>query len=383
MNCLDQMVLIMGDKRLSAQKFNDIFRLLCSEYSSARIPGSLDQVHIGEAGHMRTDNTKHTVVLGMCENEFPRASDGGALLSEKELCALKDMGVDAGESGEYSTYREKLFFYLEAARPSEGLHLMWRTNDMAGSELTKSSFLLRVEKILPNVVQKDFDSCEADPVCLTEAFDYLLENYDGSDERLSGLYGYFSQHPLYKNKLSYLDAVAQSEKAPVKLSEKHFEGKNMYMSQSSFEKYINCHYSYFISNMLGAKAQKRARVDFSIVGPFVHAVLERFMQVTSGTLKDAVDEEILRITNEIVQEYIAETLPDFDNSTPRFKYLIKRISKTAYLVVQSLAAELRQSEFTPLLVEQRIGDGVKQPYEIPLCDGSKLIFKGIVDRVDI
>lgn len=383
MNCLDQMVLIMGEKKVSAQRFGEILMLLCSGYSSARIPSSMDQVHIGEAGHMRTENVKHTIVLGLCENEFPKACDGGGLLSEKELKTLLEKGVDAGESGEFSIFREKLFFYLEAARPSHGLHLVWRTGDMSGAELTKSSFLHRVEELLPRVESGEFDSYTASPVCLGEAFDYLLKNYKKSPSALSELYAFFRQHPQYGKKLKYLEETQNSMGSAPSLSGEFFSGRDMYMSQSSFEKYINCHYSYFISNLLGARAHKRAKIDFSIVGTFVHAVLERFMQQTAGKVKAMEDDEIRRITDDIVREYIAENLPEFDSATPRFKYLIKRISKTAYLTVQSLTDELRQSDFEPVLFEEQIGNGAIQPYEIELEDGSKLIFKGIVDRVDV
>lgn len=382
MNCLDQMVLIMGNTKLSADKFNDALGLLCSSYSSARIPGSVDQVQIGEAGHMRTDRVKHTIVLGLCENEFPRTQSGGMLLSEKELKTLTQAGIDAGESGEFSGYREKMFFYLEAARPSHGLHLMWRTNDMEGGELTKSSFVHRVEELLPPLCENEFDSALMTPICLNEGFDYLLANYRYAPEKLSKLYQFYKNHPDYKDKLGYVEAACDSSTLKPSLSPEFFKGKDMYMSQSSFEKYINCPYSYFVSNLLGAKPQKRAKVDFSIVGTFVHAILERFMQRTKGSIKSADDEEIRRITDEIVLEYINETLPDFHTSTPRFKYLIKRISKTAYFTVQSLADEMRGSEFEPLMLEARIGDGAVQPYEIELSDGSRLIFKGIVDRID-
>ncbi|MBE6689253.1 MAG: hypothetical protein E7588_08285 [Ruminococcaceae bacterium] len=382
MNCLDQMVLIMGKRNVSAEKFRDILKLLCSSCSSARIPGALDQVQIGEAGHMRTDSVKHTIVLGMCENEFPKPSDGGALLSEKELKTLAELGIDAGESGEYSGYREKMFFYLELARPTHGIHLMWRTNDMTGGELTKSSFVHRVQKVLTEVKDEEFDSYSMLPVCENEGFDYLLANHASDPVKLAGLYEFYKNHPDYMEKLEYLRTAHSAYETPQRLSPCFFEGKDMYMSQSSFEKYINCRYSYFVSNLLGVKPEKRAKVDFSIVGTFVHAVLEKFMLKTGGKVRDMSDEDILSVTDEITQQYITENLPDFDSATPRFKYLIDRISKTALLTVHSLVDELRQSLFEPAMLEARIGDGAIQPYEIELKDGSKLIFKGIVDRID-
>ncbi len=382
MNCLDQTVLIMGEKRISARKFNDILKLVCSSYSSSRIPSSLDQVHIGEAGHMRTEDVKYTIILGMCDGEFPKAADGSALLSEKELKALSMSGIDAGESSEFSSYREKLFFSLECHRPSDELYFVWRTNDMAGAELNKSPFVQRVQAVMPSVGEEIFDSRTAVPIAECEAFDYLLANYYNAPEKLSGLYEFFKNRPQYKDKLSYIESALENGGRIPRLSPEFFKGKDMYMSQSSFEKYINCRYSYFINNLLGARAEKRAKIDFSIVGTFIHAVLEKFMKKAGINAKDAGDDEIRQITDEIVQEYISENLPDFDSSTPRFKYLINRISKTALMTVQNLVDELRQSEFEPVMFEAKIGDGAIQPYEITLQDGSKLIFKGIVDRVD-
>lgn len=383
MNCLDQMVLIMGDAVISAAKFAELLKIVCSNYSSAKIPSSLDQVQIGEAGHMRTDNVRHTFVLGLCENEFPRADDGGGLFSEKEIASLAEAGIDAGESGEFSSCREKMFFYLEVARPSEGLHLFRRTGDMSGAELTESSFAYRVEALVPNMKQYKFDAETCEPICLEEAFEYLIAHYNEAGGKLAELRKFFEKEANYADRLAYLEMTAQNGAIKPHLSPKFFADKDIYMSQSSFERYINCRYSYFVTNLLGAKAQKKAKFDYSIVGTFVHAVLERFMKSVGGDAKNASDDEIRRITDEIVREYISENLPDFDNAAPRFKYLIKRISKTAFLTVQSLVGELRQSDFEPLMLEEKIGGGAISPYEIELNDGSKLIFKGVVDRVDV
>ena len=383
MNCLDQMVLIMGERKMSVRKFRDILTLLCSNYSSARIPGAIDQVNIGEAGHMRCENVKHTFILGLCDGEFPQASSGGALLTEKELRILSEAGIDAGETGEHAAARENMFFYLEATRPSHGLHLMWRSSDMSGAEIAKSSFIARIEALMPNIEHEEYDSASAYPATLEEAFDYLLNNYSDAPEKLQPLYEFFTAHPQYRDKLSYLISARENADLKKSLSPDFFRGKDVYMSQSSFEKYVNCPYSYFVSNLLGAKAQKRAKIDFSIVGTFVHGILERFMKRTEGVLKTASADEIRKIADEIVAEYISENLPEFDSATPRFKYLIKRISRIAVLTVMSLADEVRESEFEPLMFEEKIGGDAIPQYETILEDGSKLIFKGIIDRIDI
>ncbi|MBQ9941194.1 MAG: PD-(D/E)XK nuclease family protein [Clostridia bacterium] len=383
MNCLDQMVIIMGERKVSTQKFCEILKLLCSNYSSAIIPSAIDQVNIGEAGHMRCNNVKHTFILGLCENEFPGVCDGGALLTEKEVRIINEAGIDAGETGEFASCRERMFFYIEASRPSECLHLLYNKTDMSGSERTESSFLLRVKSLLPGVKMYCFDLNKAFPVNKEEAFDYLLDNYGKCPEKFEQLYSYFKNHPDYKNKLLYLESASENLNTPKKLSPGFFRDKNIYMSQSSFEKYINCPYSYYVSNLLGAKPEKSVKIDYSIVGTFVHGILERFMNRTGDAIKTASDEQIRIIAEEITEEYIKENLPEYDSETPRFKYLIRRISRIAVLSVLSLADEMRNSEFVPIMFEERIGNGAISQYEIPLEDGSKLIFKGIVDRVDL
>ena len=94
------------------------------------------------------------------------------------------------------------------------------------------------------------------------------------------------------------------------------------------------------------------------------------------------DETLRAITERYVQQYIHETLNDFQEKSPRFIYLFQRLCRSVQQVVTDMAQELRASDFQPLDFELDFSDRDALP-PVTLSDGdTSVTMSGIADRVD-
>ena len=75
---------ILGDDCIKLKDFAQIFSMVISTEDLGTLPVGIDNVQIGQADRIRTDNPRAVFVLGANEGEFPLTVSGGGLLSESD-----------------------------------------------------------------------------------------------------------------------------------------------------------------------------------------------------------------------------------------------------------------------------------------------------------
>ena len=95
------------------------------------------------------------------------------------------------------------------------------------------------------------------------------------------------------------------------------------------------------------------------------------------------NKELHRLTRQYIDQYAEQELHNFQNRTPRFRYLFNRLRTNAYAIIDQVAEELRHSDFVPMAFELGFGgkDGTLPAVTISRPDG-ELRVGGKVDRVD-
>ena len=96
-----------------------------------------------------------------------------------------------------------------------------------------------------------------------------------------------------------------------------------------------------------------------------------------------VDDDTLRtLTEQYIARYAESELRNFQDRSPRFRYLFDRLRHAAFAVVRETAEELRHSDFVPVAFELDFGDGKTLPAVSIREPDSELRIGGKVDRVD-
>jgi len=95
-----------------------------------------------------------------------------------------------------------------------------------------------------------------------------------------------------------------------------------------------------------------------------------------------------KIVDEIIKDYLRQVLRDKQQISARLQTLIKRLRRTALLLIENILDEFRHSDFRPAFFELSISEPKVQddlsiaPHAVTLPDGKQVYLYGKIDRVD-
>ena len=400
---LDQMVELMGDEKISLDKFMKVISLGFDEYELGLVPPSMDQVLVSSIDRMKNSNTKHLYLIGTTDGIFPLISKESGLLSDKDRDSLGERGIEVDIDSKTKTYEEQFLVYKALTYTSENLTISYPISDHEGKTLRPSIIISRLKKIFPNIdmksyVLKDLDnsikSALNNITVKAPTFNELInaikefEIRGEINEVYLDLYRYFLEDKEYKNKLekvvSGLSYTNQVEKVQGDKIKQLYENKNL--SISKLERYAQCPFSYFIQ--YGLKAQERKEYSFSApdLGSFIHNILDIFSKSLD---KDKlswheIDEDYIKRRVSIIVDEMINKIPGFIlNSSERYKYLAYRLKKMLVSAISIISMQIKQGNFEPVDYEVSFKkNGKYPPIKIVLNDGEEITLVGQIDRVD-
>lgn len=390
-DALDELSALMPDLEVDSAAFTELLGLIFDTTDIGRIPSTVDEVVSGDATLLRTA-AKHVYVIGVNEGVFPLAPTDEGVFRDFERDILAGVGVTLAPTTDYRATDERFAFYRALSSASETVTVVWSSSDLAGDALKPSLGVLRLLALFPKLNITRFASepienrlegrgnllefaAEADGTPLGAA---IMEYLNG-DEKLSERSGRISM-PLSD------DGEVLSEETAKKLF-----GGDLALTQSRLDAYVLCHFSYFCKYVLKLDEMKKATFSAADIGTFVHHILEAFVSRAEreGTLADISDEELDKMVDKIVSDYmqtICRIAPNFSGS--RLAHLFARLRRSSRILCKNLAAEFSQSRFRPAFFELPIrfpspDEATVEPLSVKLFDGTSAYVYGIADRVDV
>ena len=400
---LDQMVELMGDEKISLDKFMKVISLGFDEYELGLVPPSLDQVLVSSVDRMKNPNTKHLYLIGTTDGIFPLISKESGLLSDKDREVIGEKGLEVDIDSKTKTYEEQFLVYKALTYTSEKLTISYPISDHEGKTLRPSIIVSRLKKIFPNInmtsyVVKELD--ESSQVALNNVtvkaptFNELINAIKEFEIRgvinpvYLDLYKYFLNDEEYKNKLekvvSGLSYTNQVEKVESDKIKQLYENKNL--SISKLERYAQCPFSYFIQ--YGLKAQERKEYSFTApdLGSFVHKILDIFSKSLNKDKLNwhEIDENYITSRVSLIVDEMISKIPGFIlNSSERYKYLSYRLKKMLTSAINIISMQIKQGNFEPVDYEVSFNkNGKYPPIKIVLNDGEEVTLVGQIDRID-
>lgn len=381
-SALEQCAAVLGDTPMDSGEFGRLFMLMLSKYDIGTIPVSLDRVSAGDFDRNRRRDIKHLIVLGASDQRLPRSDDDAGVFSAEERRRLLEMGVELGAGGDSELWREFSLIYNTLTMPSGSLALLCPVADAQGAEL-RPAFVFNRARALFGLEIQNTELSEVRMSAPAPALGLAAQAMHGGGERERAAAVYFARSD--PERYAALEAAANMSRG--RLSPEAVEklyGRRLRLSASRIDKFASCRFAYFCQYGLNAKPYEPASFRPPEIGTFMHYVLEK----TAREVKrrggfDAVDDKALReLTCRAAEQYISEELNDFQEKSPRFVYLFRRLCADVWRVVEDMAAELRRSDFEPLDFEldfSKAGD--IPPVELGGGEDS-LTLTGVADRVD-
>ena len=375
---LEQCAQVLGEVPMELEEFSKLFALVLSQYDVGSIPVSLDQVTAGEMPRLAHRRYRAVFLLGADDGAIPAAAPSPGLLSDDDRTLLASYGLELAPRLGDKLERELTIVYEACAMAREKLYVSWSAAGPGGEERRPSFLAEKLRQLFPGMERADEgrlgDSFLAAPKPALE----LAGRLPWVGAALKAL-------PAYAPLVARMERAAALDRGRLhRPAVDALYGSRVPMSASRMDKYKACHFSYFMQYGLRAEPRRAAGFQAPEYGTFVHYVLEHVLRACKarGGVKEVPPEELRRLCDGAVEDYVRDELGGLEGTTPRFQYLFRRLRRSVYAVVENVAEELRASRFQPISFELGFGKGQDLPPVELNVDGVTVSISGFVDRVD-
>lgn len=396
MDVLQKAVEILGDAPMSLDTFARILSAGLEESSMGLIPPTADSLLVGDIERSRLPDIKALLVLGVNDGILPAPAENTGIFTETEREALTAAGMELAPDGKRKLFEEQFLIYRGLTKPSHALYLTYANGDTEGKALFPSSLIARIEKMYPTLTEERDDVLPLSALtpggCFHQLGAQMRKHVEESpmEPMWRDIYSYFATTPQWQQRLCLLRQGFSVHDRRQKLSPKTAKslyGKNILSSVSRLERFAACPFAYFAEYGLKARPRQLYQLRTPDLGNLFHQVLEQFaatlkkdgifwktltQEETERRMDAAVDEAAPHLGNEILLDSAAN------------RYLIKRLKRISRRAGWTLVRHIQSGMFEPTGYEVGFG-----PYEalppivIGMADGSKLILRGKIDRVDL
>lgn len=388
---------ILGETPVTLSEFSKILQAGLEKSSIGIIPPTADCLVVGDIERSRLPEICVLFVLGVNEGILPAPAQTQGIFSETEREAIQQNGITLAPDGKRKLFEEQFLIYRGLSKPSEALYLTYANGDMEGKGMFPSALIERICRMFPNLQIQTSDSLPLDMLSPATCFHHLgafMQNYDSDTSDFApywqDIYSFFASSPQWQERLAllrngFLPHIYNNRLAPE--IAKSLYGNNILSSISRLERFAACPFAYFAEYGLKAKPRQIYQLHTPDLGILFHEVLEIFCtqleqdgihwqdltkEETEKRIDLAVDLAAPKIGNEILLDSAAN------------RYLIRRLKRIAKRAGWALVRHIQSGSFIPKGYE--IGFGPQEalpPIILSMADGSKLILRGKIDRVDI
>lgn len=396
MDVLQKAVEILGDAPMSLDTFARILSAGLEESSMGLIPPTADSLLVGDIERSRLPDIKALLVLGVNDGILPAPAENSGIFTETEREALTAAGMELAPDGKRKLFEEQFLIYRGLTKPSHALYLTYANGDTEGKALFPSSLIARIAKMYPTLTEERDDTLPLSSLtpggCFHQLGTQMRKHVEESpmEPLWQDIYSYFATTPQWQQRLSLLRQGFSAHDRRQKLSPKtakNLYGKNILSSVSRLERFAACPFAYFAEYGLKARPRQLYQLRTPDLGNLFHQVLEQFaatlkkdgiswqtltQEETERRMDAAVDEAAPHLGNEILLDSAAN------------RYLIKRLKRISRRAGWTLVRHIQSGMFEPAGYE--VGFGPHEalpPIVIGMSDGSKLILRGKIDRVDL
>ncbi len=342
---------LLPDTEVTPEEFSSLLSLMLAESDLGSVPNVGDCVIIGSASTLRVERIRASLLLGLCEGEFPKTIDSDGILSDSEKEELKRHGMLFHSNQALRTSEELLFVYRAMTKPTERLLLFTVSAKSDGSVKSPSLAFTRT----------------------AELFGKAPETFD-----------------LQACRQAAGAPDLRADKEPPLLFPALPAGSRLYLSQSKIRDFMLCPYRYFSTYVLRLREKKSAAPGFADDGNFLHYIFEHFLKASlqsDGSLLPPSPDRMEALADDIIADYFAQIYPlPPEQFSHRMLHLFERLRRLALLMLNDILGELNAGEFIPYAFEKTIGGNGENslpPVTLTLKNGSQVFLSGKVDRIDL
>ena len=394
---LDEIVSILGDKKVSFDKYADILKIGLGSTGLGRIPGTQDQVVVGDVDRSRSHKVRTVFVIGLNDGMFPSVKKNEGFFNDNDREQMKESGAELAKGTIEKLYDDNFNIYKAFSTAEEKIYLSYSSSDLEGKSLRPSVLINRIKKIFPNLTEaSDVIEKKSEVISKMSTFEELLNQLrdfrDGKeiDPIWFELYNYYSNSPEWKDKLENslkaLNFSVEADKIDKDIVEKLY-GNTLKTSVSRLEQYKSCPFSYYLKYGLNLSEREEFKIQALDTGNFMHDVIDSFfgkLEERNIKVKELEKEELEEIVQEIIEEKLQLKRNYIFTSIPKYRVLANRLRKVIQKSIEYIVDSLKYSDFEVMGHEMEFKDGKEFPaIKMKLENGKEVEITGKIDRIDI
>jgi ATP-dependent helicase/nuclease subunit B len=383
---LDDLELAFAGESLPLPEWLPILDAGLRGLSIGVIPPVMDQVLIGAIDRSRNPDLKLALLLGVNEKIFPAAPPAGGLLNEPDREELRKHGAPIGHDTREFLGREQFFGYIACTRSSGRLVVSCARRDGDDQPLNPSWFISRLKNLFAHLEIENFsppDWTQAQHP--SELMGKLLMDGETSPSARELL-----AWPVFDSLRGRLKSFRASL-APEQLSPElaaQLYGPALPTSVSRLEQFAACSFKFFVHSGLRAEERKLFELDVKERGSFQHEALARFhqqLQVENKRWRDITPDDARRRMGAVVAEMAPNFRAGLMDSSAQLRFSARILAGSLQDFAAAMVQWMSQYEFDPRAAELGFGTNraALPAWELDLGGGHRLLFRGIIDRIDL
>ena len=393
---LDEIVLVFKDDKLTLDKYAQILKVGFKNSSLTKIPGTQDQVIMGDVERSRSHKVKVIFIIGLNDGIFPSVHKDEGFLNDSDREILKENGIELAKGTIDKLYEDNFNIYKAFTTAEEKLYLLYSSSDMQGKAFRPSMLVTKIKKMYLQL-KEESDMIERKSEILNKKTTYeeLINNISKLKEQDNIEKIWYYIYDYYKKDIEWQEKLKQSLKGlkytniPEKIEKENIDklyGNTLTTSISKLERYRSCPFSYYLQYGLKIKPQEELKMQTLNTGTFIHEVIDEFFEDVKSEqieLEDITDEELSEIIDKIIDEKLEQAKNYIFTSTAKYRALVARLKRIIKKALKYIIETIVQSRFTVLGTELEFGEkGKYKPIRLTLDDGKKIEIIGKIDRID-
>ena len=387
MDILDKMYNIFKNRKTDSRHYLELLKLMIRKSPVSDIPQTLDQVTVGIAGNLISENPKAVFIIGASEGVFPAVPKSSGLFSDSERSELIALELPLHYGIIDQSMLEKYNVYSSISLPSERLFVSCHTADSKGGSFKPSSIFTEIQAVLGIKPMSKSDLSPKD-IFFTEkqSFEECASQWNDHTETSETLKSFFRNSRDFKDVCTAIDKAVNDE--PYRIADKNIAkglfGNHMKLSASQAETFYSCPFEYFCRYGLKVYPRKRASMNPMMYGSVVHYVLENLLREEKfDDIKKFDDTQISNAVRKHIENYI-QMLGGKDERLERFIIQFRIMERNLVILLKRLISEFNVCKFVPESFELKIGGNNPDipAYTLQLPTGEKISVTGFIDRVD-
>lgn len=370
---LDQMHELLQDADLSLKDAGELLSraLLVSEVRP--LPQSGDAVSCGSIDHMKSQQVKALLVLGL--TSLPVSGDSG-LLSEQELETLDSDVRFSSSLGPADRARMSLLGLKSAlAFTGDYLFLSFPGSDAKGAAQRPGAIVSQISRVFDSRLhlQKEqvqrMDRMRLNARAAAEARIHARFKASPDDPLLISVHSALGEHAIGLT-------LAPPVPLPASLAERLLRPGGR-ISVSQLERYTECPFKHFAQYALRPERFEEFSLTPRDAGEFYHEAMERFLSNNKDDLSTFTPKQSMAQMDKVTEQILLERGATLIRDDVGSQLSGEELCQVARRAAATLVRHLEGSKFRPSGIEVAFGEGEPQ---ITLAAGARL--EGRIDRVD-